>query len=97
VIISPPPETVTEFVTLVGAPQETSTVNVNAGYALMAGNESLRVQFMVAGPGIPPAGMGLQVQPLPEIDRAIKPEGTCSAKLTAPLVDKLPALLTVIV
>src|SRR5439155_778279 len=88
VLVSPPPETVTVFVTLAGALPATLTVSTIPGQKAAAAKESLRVQLVVAR---------VQVHPVPERAVAVKLGGSESDTFTVPLVGPVPPLPTVIV
>jgi hypothetical protein len=90
VFVSPPPDTVATLVTDDGALLATFTVSVIAGYAAPAASTSLRVQL---GEPTPTS----QFQPLPAMAVAVRPVGTVSSTVTAPLLGPEPTLLTVIV
>ena len=89
VLLSPPPETVAELVTLEGALFATFTVKVIAGKLPLAARALLRVQVSVPK---------LQVQPVPARPVGMSPAGRLSTTVTVPLLGPPPgALLTVIV
>src|SRR5262245_27843791 len=85
---SPPPATLTLFVTLDEALLPTLTVRVIAGYDAPPASASLRKQVRVAT---------VHVHPVPLIAVAVRPAGSVSITVTRPLVGPPPALLTVMV
>jgi hypothetical protein len=85
VLVSPPPETETEFVTLAGALAATFTVNVIAGKAPFV-IAALVVQVNVAR---------VQAHPLPVIPVAVNPVGNTSTRVTVPVVALLPLFVAV--
>ncbi len=65
------------------------------GYVEPLASESLRVQLSVPGPT---TGVAVQpVQPVPEIAVVVSPAGRLSVTVTAPPLELLPVLVTVIV
>jgi hypothetical protein len=86
--VSPPPETVTTFVRLAGAPPETFTVSVIGGYAAPAARLSEREQVKLAR---------FVVQPVPLIVVAIRPAGSESVTVMDPDEAAFPTLVTMIV
>ena len=87
VLVSPPPETVTELTTET-ALADTLTVSVMAGKLAPAASTVLLVQG--------PAGC-VQTQFVPEMDVAVRPAGTVSDTETAAVVAAVPELVTVMV
>jgi len=69
VLSSPPPDTVTLLVTEAGALLATSTKRVSGGYLVPAASGVLPPNRLQG-----PAG-GVQLQPLPLIDVAVRPAG----------------------
>src|SRR5258705_473322 len=88
VLVSPPPETVTVFITEAGALLVTFTVRVIAGWLAPAASVSLRVQ--------PSVGAVVQDQPVPAMAAAVKPVGRASVTVTVPEVAAPPLFVTVI-
>src|SRR5215469_5487911 len=87
---SPPPDTVTVFVTRPGALPATFTFNVIAGYEVLEAKASLRVQLT--------GGPCTQVQPVPLTALNVSPVGKVSVTFTVvPSVAFSPLLVTVIV
>src|SRR5204862_329186 len=84
---SPPPDTVAVLATDAGAVAETVTVRVIAGYEELPARTSERVHG--------PAGW-VQVQPVPDMAVATRPEGSVSETVTAPAVGAAAPLLTAI-
>jgi hypothetical protein len=85
-VASPPPLTVTLFVTLAATLLAKFTVNVIAGYAALPARTLLVVQVLVAN---------VQLQPVPLIAVAVKPAGSVSTTVTVPDVDAVPTFDTV--
>src|SRR5208283_4031658 len=86
VLVSLPPETTTVLVTEGGAPVDTLTVRVITGYGRPAPKASERVQVNVPTE---------QVQPVPDMVVAVRPEGRASVRLTVPIVGPVPLFVTV--
>src|SRR5436189_19161 len=87
VLVSPPPDTEAELVTLAAALLATFTVKVIAGKLAPAASASLRVQVKVPS---------TQVHPLPAMAVAVRPAGKVSVTETAALVGAEPELVAVI-
>jgi len=86
VLVSPPPETVTELLTEAPAFAATFTVSVMTGKLTPAASTVVVVQVSV---------FRLHPQPAPLIAVAVKPAGNASTRVTVPLVAPVPALVTV--
>src|SRR5262245_50680164 len=76
-LVSPPPATAAEVVTLLGALGATVTVSVSGSALAPIANTSVREQG--------PAGWG-QLQPVPLIAVAVRPAGTVVLTVMVPLV-----------
>src|SRR5215831_3602301 len=88
---SPPPDTVTVFVTRPGALLATFAFNVITGYEALEAKASLRVQVT------PETGLG-QLQPVPLTALKVSPVGKVSVTVTVvPSVAFTPLFVTVIV
>ena len=88
VLVSPPPETATEFVTDAAALAATLTESVMTGKVRPAASTVLVVQVSVA-----------RVHPHPEplMAVAVRPAGNVSTTVTVPLVEPVPEFLAVMV
>src|SRR5438093_135222 len=87
-LASPPPATTATLVTLDGALASTFTVSVIRSEEGRVGITAEFVQVSVAS---------VHVQPVPDRLVAVKPDGSASTTVTAPLVGPAPTLLTMIV
>ena len=88
VLVSPPPDTETELVTMDAAFADTLTVSVIAGKLAPAASGVLLVQVNVPN---------VHVQPEPDIAVAVSPAGSVSTTVTVALVEPVPAFCTVMV
>jgi hypothetical protein len=86
VLVSAPPETLTELVTLAGAVVDTLTTSVITGKTPLAGSTVVVVQFNAKI---------LHDQPEPLSAVAVSPAGKLFTTVTVPLVAAVPELITV--
>src|SRR4029077_18410314 len=86
-LTSLPPETLAVLVTDTGAACRTVTVIVMAGWEAFDASASIRIQVTVCAATPQP-------QPVPVAVDGVKPAGSVSETVTAPLVDTGPMLLT---
>src|SRR5262249_36050353 len=82
--VEPPPDTDTEFTCGEAALPATLTVTVITAELEPLAKASARLQAVET-----------HVQPVPDMDASVSPEGTVSVTVTVPLVDAVPLLVTV--